>query len=176
MPDLIPAESIERRILLLRGHKVMLDRDLAMLYNVPTRVLNQAVSRNLDRFPLDFMFKLSKEELAEWRSQNDSPDWGTKKGLRHLPRAFTEHGILMLSSVLTSKRSIHVNIEIMRAFVRLRRLLSTQKDLVQKLNALEARYDSQFKTVFQAIRELMEPRSKRKRRIGFTAGAPHPTG
>jgi len=165
---LIPAERIDKAILLIRGHKVMLDRDLAELYGVPTKVLNQAVGRNAKRFPADFMFQLSKEEVEEWRSQLVTSNSAAKMGLRRPPYAFTEQGVAMLSSVLHSDRAVNVNIEIMRAFVRLRRLLATHADLARKLEALEKKYDAQFKMVFDAIRQLMAPPPEPRRgRIGF---------
>ena len=167
--SLIPAESIERRILLIRGQKVMLDIDLAELYGVPTKALNQAVKRNKDRFPPDFMFRLSKEEKAEVVTICDH-----LSNLRFspmLPHAFTEHGILMLSSVLHSKRAVQVNIAIMRAFVRLREMLLSNADLARKLLALESKYDVQFRVVFDAIRQLMEgPPAPPRPKIGFHPG------
>jgi ORF6N domain len=134
---LIPAERIEKAILLIRGQKVMLDRDLADLYGVPTGVLNQAVKRNSKRFPRDFMFRLSKAEMEKWKSQTVISNPGAKMGLRKHPYAFTEQGVAMLSSVLRSSRAIEVNIAIMRAFVRLRQILGTHEDLVRKLEQLE---------------------------------------
>ena len=163
--SLIPTERIEKRIFLLRGRKVMLDIDLANLYGVPTKAMNQAVKRNKDRFPSDFMFRLSKEEKAEVVTNCDH-----LSNLRFspaLPYAFTEHGILMLSSVLNSKRAVQVNIEIMRAFVHLREMISSHKDLARRLEELEKKYDSQFKVVFDAIRELMTVPETRHHRIGF---------
>src|SRR5262249_55210642 len=136
----IPSERIEKAILLLRGQKVMLDRDLARLYGVPTGVLNQAVSRNQSRFPPDFMFQLDAEEFENWKSQFVISNSGAKMGLRKRPFAFTEQGVAMLSSVLRSPRAIAVNIAIMRAFVRLRELLATHKDLARKLAELESKY------------------------------------
>ena len=175
MDSLVPSEVIEKKIYLIRGHKVMLDRDLAQLYGVPTKAFNQAVRRNRDRFPPDFMFRLSKQEFENLRSQIvtsslksqfaiSSSGWG---GRRHPPYAFTEQGVAMLSSVLRSKRAIQVNVEIMRAFVRLRRMLASNEELARKLAAMEKKYDAQFKVVFDAIRELMSPRSPKRRRIGF---------
>jgi hypothetical protein len=166
----IPAERIERRILLIRGEKVILDRDLAALYEVSTRDLNKAVSRNLDRFPADFMLQLNNQEVRNLKFQFGTSSWG---GTRKLPRAFTEQGVAMLSSVLRSKRAAQVNIEIMRTFVRLRRLLASHKDLARKLDDLERKYDSQFKVVFDAIHELMTPAASKPRRIGFR---PRPLG
>ena len=168
MKALIPVERIERSILRLRGHNVILDKDLASLYGVTTGSFNQAVSRNLDRFPDDFMFQLTKEEFENLKSQSViSSQWG---GTRKLPRAFTEQGVAMLSGVLKSKKAVQVNIEIMRAFVQLRQMLASHKELSRKLNSLEKKYDKQFKLVFDAIRELMEPPKKKQRKIGFKTG------
>ncbi len=154
MKHLIPLEVIEGKILLIRGHRVMLDRDLAALYGVGTRDLNKAVSRNLDRFPDDFMFQLEKIEFENLMFQFGTSSWG---GTRKAPYVFTEHGILMLSSVLRSQRAIDVNIQIMRAFVKLRQILNTHKDLARKLEELEKKYDAQFSSVFDAIKLLMAP-------------------
>jgi hypothetical protein len=163
--SLIPVERIERRIFLIRGHKVMLSNDLAELYEVEPRILVQAVKRNIDRFPEDFMLQLSQEEFSILKSQIVISSWG---GLRRAtPYAFTEQGVAMLSSVLRSKRAIQVNIEIMRAFVRLRRLLASHADLARKLEAFEKKYDAQFKVVFDAIRQLMTPPETKRRPIGF---------
>jgi len=176
---LVPPERIEQSILLIRGQKVMLDRDLARLYGVSTKVLNQAVKRNRDRFPDDFMFQLTLEEAKGWwtelrairlRSQNVTLKRG--EHVKYRPFAFTEHGILMLSSVLRSERAIKVNIEIMRAFVRLRRILASHADLARKLDALEKKYDAQFQVVFEAIRQLMVPPEPKKRPIGFLVEEP----
>jgi hypothetical protein len=157
---------IERRIYLIRGHKVMLDADLAELYGVLTGNLNKAISRNRDRFPEDFMFQLSGDEFKNLRFQfGTSSSWG---GRRYPPYAFTEQGVAMLSSVLKSKRAVQVNIAIMRAFVRLREMLATHKDLARKLDEMEKKYDGQLKIVFDAICKLMQPPSAPpKRRIGF---------
>jgi len=163
----LPIEHVEQRILLLRGQKVMLDRDLADLYEVDAKVLNQAVKRNLDRFPEDFMFQLTAEESARLRSQIVTLKSGRGQHRKYLPYAFTEQGVAMLSSVLRSKRAVMVNIEIMRAFVRLRQMLGAHADLARKLAALERKYDSQFKAVFDAIRELMTTPPAKKRPIGF---------
>ncbi|MBI5117441.1 ORF6N domain-containing protein [Candidatus Poribacteria bacterium] len=181
---LIPSERIERLIIILRGQKVMLSADLAELYGVETRVLAQAVKRNIERFPQDFMFQLTWEETRFLRSQsvtlNEEP--GSilrsqsvilKQGahLKYRPYAFTEQGVAMLSSVLNSPRAINVNIEIMRAFVRLRQMLASHADLARKLEALERKYDAQFKVVFEAIRQLMAPQSeKAQKRVGFQVG------
>jgi hypothetical protein len=163
----VPIERIESSILFIRGHKVMLDRDLAALYGVTTFNLNKAVKRNTDRFPEDFMFQLTAEEARTLRFQiGMSKDKG-RGGRRYLPYVFTEQGVAMLSSVLRSKRAVQVNVEIMRAFVRLRRMLASNEELARKLAALERRYDAQFKVVFDAIRELMKPPESKKRRIGF---------
>ncbi len=144
----------------------MLDADLAALYGVDTKVFVQAVRRNVDRFPADFMFQLTKQEFDNLRSQFVTSSWG---GRRYPPYAFTEQGVAMLSSVLRSKRAIRVNVEIMRAFVQLRRMLASHADLARKLSALEKKYDEQFKVVFDAIRELMvPPEPKKKGEIGFS--------
>lgn len=163
----IPIERITRAILLIRGQKVMLDTDLAELYDVATKVLNQAVKRNWGRFPEDFMFQLTWEEAENSRSQIVTLKPG--ENIKYRPYAFTEQGVAMLSSVLHSERAVRVNIEIMRAFVQLRQLLSSHADLARKLEALEEKYDAQFKVVFDAIRELMEPPKPPpgKQRIGF---------
>jgi len=149
-------DQVTRHILLLRGERVMLDRDLATLYDVPTKVLNQAVRRHRARFPDDFMFQLTDEEATHLRSQSVTSRSG-HGGRRYAPYAFTEQGVAMLSSVLHSPRAIAVNIEIMRAFVRLRQLLATHADLARKLAELERTYDAKFRVVFDAIRQLMEP-------------------
>ncbi|MDF0642745.1 MAG: ORF6N domain-containing protein [Nitrospira sp.] len=162
---MVPVEHVEKKIFLLRGHKVMLDSDLAELYGVQTKELNRAVKRNLDRFPQDFMFQLSPDEIDGLRFH-----FGTSKGRggrRYVPYVFTEQGVAMLSSVLKSKRAVQVNIEIMRAFVRLREMVASNKELARRLNELEKKYDRQFKVVFDAIRELMAPPKTPIRRIGF---------
>ncbi len=157
--------QIESRMFLIRGYKVMLSQHLAELYEVEPRMLNQAVKRNLERFPEDFMFQLSPDEFANLKSQIVISSWG---GLRTAPYAFTEQGVAMLSSVLHSERAIQVNIEIMRAFVRLRQMLAGNAELSRKLAALEKKYDTRFKAVFEAIHELMAPpEPKKKRPIGF---------
>ncbi len=164
---LVARERILGAILLIRDQKVMLDSMLAELYGVETRVLVQAVKRNLDRFPDDFMFQLTSEEFADLRSQNvRSSRWG---GRRTRPYAFTEQGVAMLSSVLRSRRAVQVNVEIMRAFVRLREMIAGQANLVRRLNELERRYDQQFRAVFDAIRALISEETKPPRRIGFRA-------
>lgn len=161
----IPVERIEKAIYFIRGEKVMLDRDLAELYGVETRVLNQAVSRNKDRFPADFMFELSREEI------NGISQIVTSSSIKFSRRvtAFTEQGVAMLSSVLRSKRAIAVNVEIMRTFVRLRGMLASNAELAKRLDDLEKRYDGQFKIVFDAIKKLMLPPDKPQSEIGFTA-------
>jgi hypothetical protein len=158
--------QIERRILLLRGQRVMLSTDLAILYGVPTKVLNQSVRRNSERFPDDFMFQLTADEVANLKSQIVTSSSG-HGGTRHPPYAFTEQGVAMLASVLRSPRAVAVNIEIIRAFVRLRQLLATHADLARKLAELEQRYDVQFRVVFDAIRELMAPADEARPEIGF---------
>jgi len=168
MEALIPVEVIERKIYLIRGHKVMLDEDLAELYNVATRVLVQAVKRNIDRFPDDFMFQLNDQEVRVLRSQIVTSRWG---GRRYAPFVFTEQGVAMLSSVLRSDRAVEVNIQIMRTFVKLREMIASHKDLAERLDELEKKYDAQFRVVFEAIRQLMiQPEPKKKRRIGFLRG------
>jgi ORF6N domain len=163
----VPGERIERSILFVRGQKVMLDRDLAQLYGVETRVLNQAVRRNIRRFPSDFMFQMNPEEFSKWKSQIVMSN-KERMGLRRRPLVFTEQGVAMLSSVLGSDRAIDVNIAIMRAFVRLREMMTTHKELAQKIGELEKKYDAQFRAVFDAIRELLQPAAiPSKRRIGF---------
>lgn len=162
---LAPRESITRAILLLRGERVLLDVDLAALYGVENRTLIQAVKRNLERFPDDFMFQLTEEEFEILRSQTvTSRSWG---GRRYRPYAFTEHGVAMLSAVLRSPRAVQVSIEIVRTFVQLRQMLAENAGLALKLRALEKKYDAQFRVVFDAIRELMTPPQKPKRQIGF---------
>jgi hypothetical protein len=167
----LPAvDLVERKIYLLRGHKVMLDRDLAKLYGVETRTLNQAVRRNIDRFPEDFMFQLSEKEFVNLKSQIVISSWGGSRRAR--PYAFTEQGVAMLSSVLKSKQAVQVNIAIMRAFVWLREALSTNRELAKRLQELEistAGHDKNITVLFEAIRALMDKPEKPKRPIGFTA-------
>jgi len=157
---LIPAERIEKAILLIRGEKVMLDFDLADLYGVQTKVLVQAVKRNIKRFPADFMFQLTKQELENWRSHFVTSNPNAKMSLRRPPYAFTEQGVAMLSSVLRSDRAVEVNIVIMRTFVRLRRLISTHKEIANLLKDIEDRlddHDDKFRAIFEAINELLTP-------------------
>ncbi len=167
MTTLIPIEHIEQKILLIRGHKVILDSDLAALYGVETKKLIQAVKRNIDRFPLDFMFILENQEVTNLRSQFVTSSLGYG-GRRFNPYVFTEQGVAMLSSVLHSPRAIKVNIEIMRAFVQLRQLLMSHKELAEKLDKMEKTYDNNFRIVFQHLRQLMAPPPvPPKRKIGF---------
>jgi hypothetical protein len=161
-----PPADIESAICVVRGLRVMLDFDLAALYEVDTKILNQAVRRNLERFPDDFMFRLTSEEASSLRSQIVTLKKGRGTHRKYAPHAFTEQGVAMLSSVLRSARAVQVNIEIMRAFVRLRQMLQSNADLARKLAALEKKYDAQFRVVFDAIRELMAP-PPRQQRIGF---------
>ena len=166
--EIVPHELIESKILVVRGHKVMLDRDLATLYGVETKALNQAVNRNKARFPNDFMFQLTPTEMKNWKSQFVTSNSRLKMGLRKQPCVFTENGVAMLSSVLKSKRAVEVNIQIMRTFTKLRELLNTHADLRRKLQEMEKKYDYQFKVVFDAIKSLIgDPPPVRK--IGFTA-------
>jgi len=165
---LLPQETIESKIFFLRGKRVMLDRDLAILYGVETRALNQAVRRNMRRFPEDFMFQLTKEEMESWKSQIVISN-REKMGLRRRPYAFTEQGVAMLSSVLNSDRAIQVNIQIMRTFTKLREMLLAHKDLKRKIEDMEKKYDYQFKIVFDAIKQLLEPPTEPKGKIGFRA-------
>jgi phage regulator Rha-like protein len=164
MKDLVPAERIERMIMIIHDQKVMLDSDLAELYAVETKILNRAVKRNVDRFPSDFMFQLSKEEFGNLRFQFGTSRWG---GRRYPPFAFTEQGVAMLSSVLNSERAIKVNIEIMRAFVRMRKMLISHEKLARKINELEKRYDAKFRIVFDALRQIMTPTKEKRKPIGF---------
>jgi hypothetical protein len=165
--SLIPVERIAAQIYRIRGENVMLDADLASLYGVETRVLVQAVKRNLDRFPEDFMFQLSKAELEDWRSQIVMSNPAAKMSLRRRPYAFTEHGVAMLASVLRSKRAIDVNIAIVRTFIRLRRMLATNEELARKV----AQHDQEIAILFDHIKRLLEPPEPPKnRQIGFAAG------
>lgn len=160
----VPAKCITGNILLIRGQRVMLDEDLATIYGVTTKRLNEQVRRNKDRFPEDFMFPLTREEFAVLRSQFATSRWG---GRRYPPNAFTEHGAIMLASVLKSPIAIEASIQVVRAFVRLRELLASNKELDRKLTELERKYDKKFQIVFDAIRQLMEPVIKPKSKIGF---------
>ena len=187
----VDADMIQRAVLRIRGQNVMLDSDLALLYRVDVKVLNQAVKRNRRRFPPDFMFQLTAGEFTSLRSQivTASPgvdhqslrsqavtlDGGRGRHRKYRPNAFTEQGVAMLSSVLRSQRAVRVNIEIMRAFVQLRRMLGANEELARKLDALEQKYDGQFRAVFQAIRELMTPSMRPRRTIGFQGGGDDPS-
>lgn len=164
--DLTPSERIEKTIYLIRGEKVMLDRDLALLYEVETKMLNRAVKRNHQRFPSDFMFQLTVEEADFLRCQIGTSNKG-RGGRRYLPFVFTEQGVAMLSSVLNSERAILVNIEIMRAFVKLRQILASNAELSRRLNELESKYNKQFRVVFDAIRHLMATPARDRKEIGF---------
>jgi hypothetical protein len=163
-------EHITRRILLVRGEKVLLDEDLAVLYGVGTKVLIQAVKRNAERFPSDFMFQLTQEEWVNLRSQIVTSNVGSPGGRRYAPYAFTQEGVAMLSSVLRSEQAVGVNIEIMRAFVQLRDILACHHELACRLDALEAKYEAHFRVVFVAIRQLMAPPAKERKPIGFGQG------
>ena len=165
---LLPQETIESKIFFLRGKRVMLDRDLAILYGVETKYLKRQVNRNIERFPEDFMFQLTKEEMESWKSQIVISN-REKMGLRRRPYAFTEQGVAMLSSVLNSDRAIQVNIQIMRTFTKLREMLMAHKDLKRKIEDMEKKYDYQFKIVFDAIKQLLEPPTEPKGKMGFRA-------
>src|SRR4030042_3432950 len=166
MKAVIPVEVIEGKILVIRGHKVMIDRDLAQLYGVETRAFNQAVKRNINRFPEDFMFRHTNEEAAALsRSQFVILKRG--QNIKYLPYVFTENGVAMLSSVLNSERAIEVNIQIMRTFTKLRELMSTHEDLRRKIESMERKYDDQFRIVFEAIKELLREGEKPGKKIGF---------
>jgi len=167
--DLISSEKIQKAIYLIRGEKVMLDRDLALLYEIETKTLNRAVKRNLQRFPLDFMFQLNEDEAEVLRYQIGTSKKG-RGGRRYLPYVFTEQGVAMLSSVLNSERAIIVNIEIMRAFVNLRQLLASNTELARRLDELESKYDKRFKIVIDAIRQLMAEPVRDRKEIGFVRG------
>ena len=158
-------ETIQRKIFTLRGKRVMLARDLAVLYGVETRVINQAVRRNKTRFPDDFMFQLTKEDIKILRSQ--IVILKENQHFKYMPYAFTEHGILMLSSVLNSERAVQANIQIMRAFTKMREMLLNYRDLKEKIEKMEQKYDYQFKAVFEAIQQLLEPPDKPQSKIGF---------
>jgi hypothetical protein len=166
MEIVLPVEVIKGKIYLLRGHKVLLDRDLAEMYGVETRVLNQALRRNISRFPEDFLIALTRDEIMNLSRIVISP------GIKHAPNvfAFTEQGVAMLSSVLKSERAVQVNIAIMRAFVQMRELAASNRVIAKRIDELEQKYDGQFKIVFDAIRQLMAPPSKKRRQIGFQKG------
>ena len=166
MKSLVAMEVVEKKILSIRGQKVILDVDLAELYDVTTKVFNQAVKRNVDRFPKDFMFQLTADEALTIRSQFVT---ASRRNIRYLPYAFTEHGIIMAASILNSQRAIDASVYVVRAFIKLREMIASHKDLTKKLNELEKKYDGQFQIVFEAIRQLIEVEEKPKRRIGFIA-------
>ena len=163
----MPIEKITSKIYLIRGQKVMIDRDLADLYEVETKQLKRAVKRNIDRFPMDFMFELRIEEYQSLRRQIGTLKRGAHS--KYAPMAFTEQGVAMLSSVLNSHRAIQVNIEIIRAFTRLRRMLATHEELKEKIEAMEEKYDEQFRIVFEAIKQLLTEDDKPKKKIGYIA-------
>lgn len=165
MTDIVPIESIEKKIFYLRNEKVMIDRHLAEMYGVETRILNQAVKRNITRFPGEFMFQLNRDERDEVITICD--DLKPLKFARTMPFAFTEHGVAMLSSVLNSEKAIRANIEIIKAFVKLRKLLSRHKDVKKKIEEMENKYDEQFRVVFEAIQQLLMENEQPKRKIGF---------
>ncbi len=167
MNDIIPLENITGLIYLIRGKKVMLDRDLAALYGVETKVFKQAVRRNIDRFPEDFMFELTKPEFENWRSQFVTSN-SDKMGLRYNPMVFTEQGVAMLSSVLRSKTAIQVNIQIMRAFTKLRHFILDNVELRRELENLRADMDGKFRIVFETLDQLLTVESKPRKKIGFT--------
>jgi hypothetical protein len=161
---IIPVEAIASKIFFIRGQKIMLDRDLAELYGVQTAQLKRAVRRNMDRFPDDFMFELSKSELDDLRCQIGTSKWG---GTRYKPFAFTEQGVAMLSGVLKSDRAVNVNIQIMRTFTKLRNMLASHTDLKLKIEDMEKRYDERFRIVFEAITQLIEEDRRPKKKIGY---------
>jgi phage regulator Rha-like protein len=164
--SLIPIERIEQKIYVIRGERVMLDSDLAQIYNVDTKMLNRAVKRNLDRFPEDFMFQLTAKEDESLRFQIGTSKTG-RGGRRYLPYVFTEHGAIMAANILNSSRAVEASVQVVRAFIKLRQILASNAELAKKLEALEKKYDAQFKVVFDAIRQLMMPPDKPKGNIGF---------
>lgn len=166
MDSIVPVEVVERKIYLIRGQKVMLDKDLAVLYGVKPIRLREQVKRNIRRFPDDFMFQLNEKEIDSMVSQNAIPSRKYLGGYK--PYVFTEQGVAMLATVLNSERAVQVNIAIMRVFVKLREMIACNKDLVRKLDDMERKYDAQFKVVFDAIRQLMTPPEPKRQKIGFT--------
>ena len=164
MANIVSPDSISSRIYFIRGQRVMIDRDLAELYGVETKRLKEQVRRNISRFPEDFMFVLTNQEVRNMRSQIATSCWG---GTRYIPMVFTEQGVAMLSSVLNSDRAIQVNIQIMRTFTRLREMLVGHKDLQKKIEDMEAKYDEQFRVVFEAIKQLISEDDQPKRKTGF---------
>ena len=168
MPNInLPTEVIHSKIYLIRNQRVLLDRDLAELYGVETRVLNQSVKRNINRFPEDFMFQLNKEEFENWKSQYVISNKISKMAIRRHPYAFTEQGVAMLSSVLNSERAITVNIQIMRTFINFRQMLINDNNLKKRLNEMEAKYDKNFQVVFRAIKQLLIAPDSKTNKIGF---------
>jgi hypothetical protein len=165
MKEIVSIEQISGRIYFIRGQRVMLDRDLAELYGVETKRLKEQVRRNIDRFPDDFMFELTKNEFEILRSQFASSSWG---GLRYAPMAFTEHGVLMISSVLKNDKAVQVNIQIMRVFIKFRAMLSAHKDLDRKIEEMERKYNNRFQIVFETLDQLINVKDKQKKKIGFT--------
>ena len=163
----VPMERVEDRILTIRGHRVMVDTDLAEVYGVPTKALNQAIKRNAERFPEDFMFQLSREEADSLRSQTVTLNTVRGQHRKYLPYVFTEHGVIMAASVLNSPRAIEASVYVVRAFVKMREVLATHKELSRRLDEMEGKYDRHFKVVFDAIRALMEPPKIPRRRIGY---------
>jgi len=166
--EIVPQGIIESKIIIIRGKKVMLDKDLAALYGVETFNLNKAVKRNLDRFPEDFMFQLSNEEFKNLIFHFGISNWG---GTRKLPYAFTENGVAMLSSVLNSKRAVAVNVQIMRTFTKIREMLASHKELREKIEGMEKKYDHRFQVIFKVIKQLLTPPETKKKRIGFEGKA-----
>lgn len=166
MKSVVAVEVVERKIILIRGRKVIVDVDLAELYGVTTKAFNQAVKRNMDRFPDDFMFQLTADEARAMRSQFVT---ASRRNIRYLPNAFTEHGIIMAASVLNSQRAIDASVYIVRAFVKLREMIGTHKELARKLSELEKKYDGQFQIVFEAVRQIIAVEEKTKKKIGFIA-------
>ena len=163
---MLPAEIIESKIYLIRKHKVMLDRDLAELYGVETKNLKRQVKRNINRFPPEFMFILSKKEFEDWRCQFGTSN-SDKMGLRYSPMMFTEQGVAMLSSVLNSERAIQVNIQIMKTFIRIREMLTNNEELRRRLDEMESKYDKNFQVVFRAIKHLLTDPKSKVTKIGF---------
>ena len=168
----INSDNITSRIYFIRGEKVILDFDLAALYNIESKRLKAAVRRNIKRFPGDFMFELTKEEYYSLRTQNASLKRG--EHIKYMPYAFTEQGVAMLSGILNSERAINVNIAIMRAFVQMRRLLESHKDLAMKIEELESKYDEQFRIVFEAIRQLIRKENEPRNPVGYRIGSATP--
>ena len=165
--SLIPIERIEQKIYVIRGERVILDSDLAAVYGVETKVLNQSVRRNLKRFPADFMFQVTKDEYTNLRSQIVTSSVDNYGGRRYLPYVFTEHGALMAANIINSERAVDASVQVVRAFVKMRNMLASNAELAKKIESMEKKYDSQFKSVFDAIKRLMLPPDKPKGSIGF---------